>query len=102
MSLWSKRCAESCLDVLSGSKTVLVWPPRAAGELFPTAVFSDGAYMLNRDKERFILGVHTEVRDNHQRGNKLQFKTIETDGLRIEFLSTNGSPDVHLFDVRVY
>jgi len=44
----------------------------------------------------------TEVRDNHQRLNKLQFKTVETDKIRIEFLATNGSPDVHLFDVRVY
>jgi hypothetical protein len=43
-----------------------------------------------------------EVRDNYQRVNRLQFKETKTDRIRIEFTATNGSPDVRLYEVRVY
>ncbi len=44
----------------------------------------------------------TEVRDNHQRVNRLHFKKVETDKIRIEFYSTNGCPDIRLYEARLY
>ena len=44
----------------------------------------------------------SNVTGNYQRVNRLAFDKIKTDRLRIEFGATNGSPNVHLFEARVY
>ena len=48
------------LEFVEYEPTVIVWPPKARGELLPTAIFGDGAYLLNRNHERFILGVRSQ------------------------------------------
>ena len=48
------------LEFVEYEPTVIVWPPKARGKLLPTALFGDGAYLLNRDHERFILGVRSQ------------------------------------------
>ncbi len=47
--------------------------------------------------------VHTEqVRGNHQRLNILKVDAIPCDSVRLHVLSTNGAPDVTVFEVRAY
>jgi len=48
------------LEFVEYEPTVIIWPPEASGELLPTALFGDGAHLLNRDYERFILGVRSQ------------------------------------------
>lgn len=43
-----------------------------------------------------------EVKDNYQRHRVHKFKLITSSKLRFEFLSTNGSDSIHLYEVRVY
>jgi hypothetical protein len=64
----------------------------------PAVVKDYRVHYNHQDKLRKLM----EVRDNYQRVNKLQFKEINTDKIRIEFTATNGSPDVRLYEVRVY
>ncbi|MBR6300370.1 MAG: FAD-dependent oxidoreductase [Clostridia bacterium] len=42
------------------------------------------------------------VRGNHQRLNVLKFDQTECDTMRLHVLSTNGSPDATVFEVRAY
>lgn len=77
-----------------------VWNVRREQDetVMPTLVKNYRVY-CNDGKEWKKL---TEVRDNHQRVNKLNFKKVKTDGIRIEFYSTNGCPDIRLYEARVY
>ena len=42
------------------------------------------------------------VRGNHHRVNRIRVDSVETDGIKIEFLATNGCPRVGLYEIRVY
>jgi len=44
----------------------------------------------------------TRVEDNYQRVNRLCFKKIKTNKIKIEFTATNGCAAVHLYEVRAY
>ena len=47
--------------------------------------------------------VHTEsVRGNHQRHNIVRFAPVACDSVEVRLLSTNGSKDVTVFEVRAY
>ena len=43
-----------------------------------------------------------EVRGNHQRMNRIPMDSMETDGVRVVFLATNGSSRIGLYEIRIY
>lgn len=43
-----------------------------------------------------------EIRNNHQRMNRILIDPIETNEIKIEFHATNGCPRVGLYEVRIY
>ena len=47
--------------------------------------------------------VHVEeIRDNHQRLNIVKFAPVACDSVDVHVISTNGSKDVTVFEVRAY
>jgi len=46
---------------------------------------------------------HKQVRDNHQRLNVLNLpEAVTADEVQIRITATNGAPDAHIFEVRIY
>ncbi|MDD4745511.1 MAG: FAD-dependent oxidoreductase [Eubacteriales bacterium] len=46
---------------------------------------------------------HKQVRDNHQRLNVLDLpEAVTADEVQIRITATNGAPDAHIFEVRIY
>ena len=46
---------------------------------------------------------HKQVRDNHQRLNVLNLpEAVTADEVQILITATNGAPDAHIFEVRIY
>ena len=58
------------------------------------------------DVELYKEGIQQKtitIRDNHQRLNIVRLPKIEkADEIRIKVLATNGVPDVHIYEVRIY
>ncbi len=48
------------LEFLEFEPLVSLWPPATKGEPCPTAMLGEGAYLLNRDEERFLLKVRPQ------------------------------------------
>jgi hypothetical protein len=66
--------------------------------IFPTLVKNYSVYYSSESELKKLI----EVKNNHQRVNKLIFDEIETDQLYIDFEETNGSSRVGVYEIRAY
>lgn len=78
------------LEFLEFEPLVTVWPEGARGEPCPTAMLGEGAYLLNRNLERFIL----KVRPQGEAGSP---KTLLNQAIWQELAAEQGSPHGGIF-----
>ncbi|MCQ2426910.1 MAG: FAD-dependent oxidoreductase [Clostridia bacterium] len=65
----------------------------------PPELVKDYNIILRKNGE--TVGTY-EIRDNHQRHNVVDIKPVEADSVEFVFLSTNGAPDVTVYEIRAY
>jgi aspartate oxidase len=73
------------LEFLEFEPMVAIWPPGAKGEPCPTAMLGEGAHLLNRDRERFLLAVRPQ-------GEAGTPKTVINQAIWWELAAGKGSP----------
>ena len=100
MTFNQTQSIESIIIYFDSNLDCHIWNIREQSDfnIMPTLVKDYRVYYDDLNQWRLL----TQVTDNYKRVNRLQFERLETDKIRIEFLSTNGCPDVRLYEVRVY